>query len=283
MNCPSRVDETLENEGWNQNPPSLAADLTTRQDLNGIANSRRQRDHKQDHNGDESRDWMARADSQGDAEQNPAATGDKHRGDPAPPPARSHSSTASPGGGAPPTEHFNVYPSRGQPSRGAGLKLRLHGLLRVFTKFARFIGPGFMIAVAYIDPGNYATDVAAGATFRFRLLFIVLMSNLFAIFLQSLCIKLGSVTGLNLAEHCKAHLPKWLNILLYLFAEAAIIATDIAEVGHGHLKVLAVGRRLNDFTTGYRFRYSFESAPQNPPRCGLRNNIGGCSNNSTFL
>ena len=88
-----------------------------------------------------------------------------------------------------------------------------------------------MIAVAYIDPGNYATDVAAGATFRFRLLFIVLMSNLFAIFLQSLCIKLGSVTGLNLAEHCKAHLPKWLNILLYLFAEAAIIATDIAEVG----------------------------------------------------
>jgi NRAMP (natural resistance-associated macrophage protein)-like metal ion transporter len=56
------------------------------------------------------------------------------------------------------------------------------------------------------------------------------MSNIFAIFLQSLCIKLGSVTGMNLAENCKANLPPWLNIVLYVFAEAAIIATDIAEV-----------------------------------------------------
>lgn len=78
--------------------------------------------------------------------------------------------------------------------------------------------------------GNYATDVAAGASFQFKLLFIVLMSNIFAIFLQSLCIKLGSVTGMNLAENCKAHLPPWLNYLLYFFAESAIIATDIAEV-----------------------------------------------------
>ena len=56
------------------------------------------------------------------------------------------------------------------------------------------------------------------------------MSNLFAIFLQSLCIKLGTVTGMNLAENCKAHLPPWLNYVLYFFAESAIIATDIAEV-----------------------------------------------------
>lgn len=87
-----------------------------------------------------------------------------------------------------------------------------------------------MIAVAYIDPGNYATDVQAGAETRYRHLFVILLSNLFAIFLQSLCIKLGSVTGLDLAENCRKHLPKWLNIVLYLFAEAAIIATDIAEV-----------------------------------------------------
>ena len=59
---------------------------------------------------------------------------------------------------------------------------------------------------------------------------MVLVSNIFAIFLQSLCVKLGTVTGMNLAENCKAHLPKWLNYLLYVFAEAAIIATDIAEV-----------------------------------------------------
>ncbi|KAJ8064776.1 hypothetical protein OCU04_007087 [Sclerotinia nivalis] len=101
---------------------------------------------------------------------------------------------------------------------------------QVMVKFAKFVGPGFMVAVAYIDPGNYATDVAAGATYRFRLLFIVLMSNVFAIFLQSLCIKLGTVSGLNLAEACRAFLPKWLNIGLYILAEGAIIATDIAEV-----------------------------------------------------
>lgn len=76
--------------------------------------------------------------------------------------------------------------------------------------------------MAYIDPGNYSTDVAAGATYRFKLLFIVLMSNIFAIFLQSLCIKLGSVSGLNLAEACKEFLPRWLNIFLYIMAEAAV-------------------------------------------------------------
>lgn len=73
--------------------------------------------------------------------------------------------------------------------------------------------------------------MAAGASFRFKLLFVILMSNIFAIFLQSLCVKLGTVTGMNLAENCKAHLPRWLNYVLYFFAEAAIIATDIAEVG----------------------------------------------------
>lgn len=87
-----------------------------------------------------------------------------------------------------------------------------------------------MIAVAYIDPGNYATGIAAGASYRFRLLFIVLLSNVFAIFLQALCVKLGTVTGLNLAEACRAFLPRWLNYALYVMAEIAIIATDLAEV-----------------------------------------------------
>lgn len=96
--------------------------------------------------------------------------------------------------------------------------------------FGKFVGPGFMIAVAYIDPGNYATGIAAGASYRFRLLFIVLLSNVFAIFLQALCVKLGTVTGLNLAEACRAFLPRWLNYALYVMAEIAIIATDLAEV-----------------------------------------------------
>lgn len=100
----------------------------------------------------------------------------------------------------------------------------------VLVNYASFVGPGFLIAVAYIDPGNYATDVQAGAETRYSLLFIVLLSNLFAIFLQTLAIKLGSVTGLNLAEVCRRELPKWLTVCLYILAEAAIIATDIAEV-----------------------------------------------------
>ncbi|RBA18345.1 manganese transporter [Fusarium proliferatum] len=117
------------------------------------------------------------------------------------------------------------------PRRDSGTCLsRLQRCKKALLKFLSFIGPGFIIAVAYIDPGNYSTDIAAGASYRFKLLFIVLLSNLFAIFLQSLAIKLGTVSGLNLAEACRAFLPRWLNIILYIFAEIAIIATDIAEV-----------------------------------------------------
>ncbi|KAK9386610.1 natural resistance-associated macrophage protein-domain-containing protein [Lipomyces mesembrius] len=100
----------------------------------------------------------------------------------------------------------------------------------MFMKYLGFIGPGFMISVAYIDPGNYSTDVAAGAMFRYDLLFVVMLSNVFAIFLQALCAKLGSVTGLDLAQNCRAHFPRWLCIILYILAETAIIATDLAEV-----------------------------------------------------
>lgn len=78
--------------------------------------------------------------------------------------------------------------------------------------------------------GNYATDVAAGASYQYKLLFMVFLSNIIAVFLQSLCIKLGTVTGRNLAENCHEHLPRWLNYVLYAFAEGAIIATDVAEV-----------------------------------------------------
>lgn len=105
-----------------------------------------------------------------------------------------------------------------------------HQVTEALIQYAKFIGPGFLIAVAYIDPGNYATDVSAGASTQYAHLFIILMSNLFAIFLQSLCIKLGSVTGLNLAENCRKHLPKWVTVILYVLSESAIIATDVAEV-----------------------------------------------------
>jgi metal iron transporter len=81
-----------------------------------------------------------------------------------------------------------------------------------------------------MDPGNYATGVTAGASNRYSLLFIVFLSNIIAIFLQILCIRLGSVTGYDLARCCREYFPKKLNYVLWVLAECAIIATDVAEV-----------------------------------------------------
>ncbi|KAG2212364.1 hypothetical protein INT47_001725 [Mucor saturninus] len=94
----------------------------------------------------------------------------------------------------------------------------------------KFIGPGFMIAVGYLDPGNWATDMEGGSSYGYRLLFIILISNVIAVFLQNLTIRLGTVSGLDLASASKKFFPRWLNLFLYVLAEIAIIATDIAEV-----------------------------------------------------
>ncbi|KAF3984904.1 hypothetical protein FT663_05506 [Candidozyma haemuli var. vulneris] len=107
---------------------------------------------------------------------------------------------------------------------------RMGSLKEVARKYASFIGPGIMISVAYMDPGNYSTGVSAGANNRFSLLFFVFISNFMAIFLQSLCIKLGTVTGFDLARCCREYLPKKLNYVMWFLAECAIIATDVAEV-----------------------------------------------------
>ncbi|MCJ1320111.1 hypothetical protein MMC15_005448 [Xylographa vitiligo] len=100
----------------------------------------------------------------------------------------------------------------------------------VIWKFGKFVGPGALISVAYIDPDNYQTAISAGAIFGYKLLFIVLVSNLIAIYLQALSVKLGSITGMDLAQMNRAHLPRWLNLGLYFLAEASIICTDIGQV-----------------------------------------------------
>lgn len=97
-------------------------------------------------------------------------------------------------------------------------------------KLIRFIGPGLLVSCAYIDPGNYSTSTAAGAQYHYIHMFIILLSNVFAVVLQCLCIKLGTVTGRDLAENCKQHLPYWLNIVIYIMAELAVVFTDMAEV-----------------------------------------------------
>ncbi|KAL4751376.1 hypothetical protein BDW72DRAFT_212755 [Aspergillus terricola var. indicus] len=216
MNCPSRTDDTLGHPGWNQNPPPLNADATTREDFNGMANSKVRRGH------------ICGLGEEG---------GISVIESPFPVPnSRDESALKAGAAGGAVSAYSGHQPERNSDSPRRSFVAFPHistipaRVFQSLVKFARFVGPGFLVAVAYIDPGNYATDVAAGADFRYALLFIVLLSNLFAIFLQSLCIKLGTVTGLNLAENCREHLPKWLTIILYIFAEAAIVATDIAEV-----------------------------------------------------
>ena len=224
MNCPSRTDEPLEADGQNQNPPGLAADLTTRQDMNGMVNRRTQRQSSLRHSDEQTMEIQ-------DGLSGPL------------PPGYQKEQTVDGVEGKSTSQTKEVpiaTPNTNQPPHlfGSGSKSpgwsRILGYLqfggRTLTKYSKFVGPGFMISVAYIDPGNYSTDVAAGASTKFQLLFVVLMSNVFAILLQSLAIRLGTVTGLNLAESCRAFLPRWLNLILYVMGEGAIIATDIAEV-----------------------------------------------------
>jgi manganese transport protein len=97
-------------------------------------------------------------------------------------------------------------------------------------KLAAFLGPGYLVAVGYMDPGNWATSLAGGSKFGYTLLCIALLSNIMAIILQSLCARLGIATGRDLAQACRDAYPKPVAWVLWLFAELAICATDLAEV-----------------------------------------------------
>ena len=100
------------------------------------------------------------------------------------------------------------------------------GLLRLLP----FIGPAIVASVAYVDPGNYATNLQAGAQLGYRLLWVVVASNLLAMLVQGLAAKLGTATGRNLAEHCREQFPAWLTFLLWVMMEIVAMATDLAEV-----------------------------------------------------
>jgi manganese transport protein len=93
-----------------------------------------------------------------------------------------------------------------------------------------FLGPGYLVAVGYMDPGNWATDLAGGSAFGYTLLSVVLLSNLMAVLLQSLSARLGIATGRDLAQACRAHYPPLVNFALWALCELAIIACDLAEV-----------------------------------------------------
>src|SRR3954471_19801777 len=101
-----------------------------------------------------------------------------------------------------------------------------HPLRRLFA----FLGPAYLVSVGYMDPGNWATDLEGGARFGYALVWVLLMSNLMAVLLQTLSARLGVVTGHDLAQACRAEYSPVVNRLLWLLAELAIAACDLAEV-----------------------------------------------------
>ncbi|MGJ7909723.1 Nramp family divalent metal transporter [Neobacillus sp. LXY-1] len=92
-----------------------------------------------------------------------------------------------------------------------------------------FLGPAFIASIAYVDPGNYATNISGGAQFGYKLLWVIVIANLMGILFQNMSAKLGIATGKNLPELCKEHFPKWMNMVMWIFSELAAMATDLAE------------------------------------------------------
>src|SRR6266498_2029473 len=99
-----------------------------------------------------------------------------------------------------------------------------------WRKILSFFGPAYLVSVGYMDPGNWATDLAGGSKFGYKLIWVLLMSNLMALLLQSLSARLGIVRGRDLAQANRETYPKYINLVLYLLAEVAIAACDLAEV-----------------------------------------------------
>ncbi|MCM2292097.1 Nramp family divalent metal transporter [Allorhizobium sp. BGMRC 0089] len=123
-----------------------------------------------------------------------------------------------------------------RPGEDLGSLSEVHATIAVpkngswLRKLIAFAGPGYMVSVGYMDPGNWATDIAGGSQFGYTLLSVIMISNLMAILLQALSARLGIVTGRDLAQACRDHYPPVINIALWLACELAIIACDLAEV-----------------------------------------------------
>ncbi len=99
-----------------------------------------------------------------------------------------------------------------------------------WRKLGAFSGPGYLVAVGYMDPGNWATDIAGGSAFGYRLLSVILVANLLAVVLQSLAARLGIASGMDLAQACRARFPRPVNLSLFALCQLAIVACDLAEV-----------------------------------------------------
>lgn len=110
------------------------------------------------------------------------------------------------------------------------LNFSFSGFFSHLKRFLAFVGPGYLVAVGYMDPGNWVTGLAGGSRYGYTLLSVIFISNIMAILLQYCALKLGVVTGKNLARICRDRYSRPLSTLLWLFAELAVIATDLAEI-----------------------------------------------------
>ena len=138
----------------------------------------------------------------------------------------------------PPVERAEPAGATRAPAEPAGVapaSVQVPAGVSFWRKALAFAGPGYMVAVGYMDPGNWATDLAGGSRFGYTLLSVILISNLMAILLQSLAVKLGIVTGRDLAQACRDHYSRPVSFALWVLCEIAIAACDLAEViGVGH-------------------------------------------------
>ena len=134
-------------------------------------------------------------------------------------------------GSSPGVERPGWRGARGEPSlAGMFASVRTAKQGPFWRKLLAFLGPGYLVAVGYMDPGNWATSLAGGSRFGYALLTVALLSNVMAIVLQSLCTRLGVGAGRDLAQACRDSFPRWVSWPLWLSAEIAITATDLAEV-----------------------------------------------------
>src|SRR3979411_2212035 len=139
---------------------------------------------------------------------------------------------------------FISMPSETEPPPGRGWRLpnshlslpEVHGSIAIpvgagfWRKMFAFAGPGYLVAVGYMDPGNWATDLAGGAKYGYTLLSVILLSNLMAILLQALAARLGIASGRDLAQACRDNYSRGTTIVLWVLCEIAIAACDLAEV-----------------------------------------------------
>src|SRR6188472_2239822 len=127
--------------------------------------------------------------------------------------------------GASPGVHANKQ-GKSLSEVNASIDTSSRGWKRIFA----FMGPAYLVSVGYMDPGNWATDIAGGSKFGYKLIWVLLMSNLIALLLQSLSARLGLVRSRDLAQASREMYPRFVNIYLYVLAEIAIAACDLAEV-----------------------------------------------------